>query len=63
MPDVTVPRFGFRPWNHQLGVWNYFLKDDAPGKRAVCCWHRRAGKDLLMLQVTLMKLLERPGIY
>ncbi len=36
--------------------------DDA-FKRAVCVWHRRAGKDKTLLNIVVKKMLERVGTY
>jgi hypothetical protein len=33
------------------------------GRRAVCVWHRRAGKDKTLLNIMIWKMLERVGIY
>src|SRR3990167_1305689 len=35
----------------------------AGGKRLVTVWHRRAGKDVTWLAITLEALLRRPGLY
>lgn len=57
--EITVPMHGFRPRDYQLPLWNAFLNE---GKtRAVACWHRRAGKDLLALNMAVIKMLEEPG--
>lgn len=32
-------------------------------KRAVCCWHRRSGKDKSVLNFTIKKMFDRVGIY
>ncbi len=59
--ETTLP-YNFEPRTYQLPVWNYML-DEAEGKRAICVWHRRAGKDLLSLNICLIKMLQRVGTY
>jgi hypothetical protein len=57
---ISVPHLGFEPRGYQLKLWNAVVKDGV--KRAAVCWHRRAGKDLLALNIAMVKLLERPGL-
>ena len=45
---------------HQAGLWNYL---DNGGKRAVCVWHRRAGKDSTSLNYTATEAMENVGVY
>jgi phage terminase large subunit len=43
-----------------LPVWRYFERG---GKRACCVWHRRAGKDEVILHLAAVKAHERPATY
>ena len=52
--------FNWRPRPYQEGLW-YYLRDG--GKRAVACWHRRAGKDEICLHTSAAAAMERPGNY
>lgn len=45
---------------HQKPLWNYFSDG---GKRGVCVWHRRAGKDSTGLNYTATEAIEHPGVY
>lgn len=60
MPKVQLPAQGFRPRWYQLPVW----KEITTGrkKRAVLCWPRRHGKDILSLNLmAYMALRTGPG--
>ncbi len=46
--------------DHQASLWNYL---DTGGKRAVCVWHRRAGKDSTGLNYTATEAMENTGVY
>lgn len=61
MSDVTLP-YKWVPRNYQLGAWRY-MQGPEEGKRAVCVWHRRAGKDLFGINVIATKVPERVGTY
>ena len=57
--EITIP-YKFAPREYQLS----FLKAmDSDYKRAVCVWHRRAGKDKTFLNFMIKKMLERKGTY
>lgn len=43
-----------------MGLWQYLR---GGGKRAVACWHRRAGKDEICLHTSACAAMERPGNY
>lgn len=62
MADVELPAQGFVPRDYQLPVMKYMLQDK-PGLRAILCWHRRCGKDLLTVNILAMKALQRKGLY
>ncbi|WP_062107315.1 hypothetical protein [Gluconobacter albidus] len=57
--QVTLPN-GWRARDYQIPLWKY-LRDG--GKRAICCWHRRAGKDDVLLHATACAAMERPANY
>lgn len=58
---ITLPH-NWTPRNYQMPVWKHYQGAE-PGKRGVCVWHRRAGKDLLALNLCATKLFERVGVY
>lgn len=57
--DVVIP-YNYEPRDYQLQAWR-FLRGG--GKRAALVWHRRAGKDLMLLNLTITKAVERVGVY
>jgi hypothetical protein len=59
MTELTLPhKFTPRPYQHRL------LKAmDYGYKRAVAIWHRRAGKDLTLVNLLTKKAFERVGIH
>ena len=57
--EVELP-YKFRPRDYQSNVWAAL---EAGTKRAVCVWHRRAGKDLLALHYMATQAFRRPGLY
>jgi phage terminase large subunit len=46
--------------DYQKPLWSYL---EGGGKRAVACWHRRAGKDEVCLHWTAVAAMQRPGTY
>lgn len=56
LPHNWAPRY------YQLPCWRYF-EGPEEGKRASCVWHRRAGKDLLAINLIACKAYERVGTY
>jgi len=58
--EITIPKFGFRPRDYQLPLWNAVLESDKD--RLLACWHRRAGKDILCLNMAILEMLENPGM-
>lgn len=56
---LTVP-VDWRPRSYQLPLWEFL---EGGGKRAVCVWHRRAGKDLCSINWAVVSALQRPGLY
>lgn len=57
--QITLP-YKFEPRWYQLGLLEAL---DSGIKRAVCCWHRGAGKDLMCLNYLIKKAFEKPGVY
>lgn len=55
--NITLPH-GWEPRTYQLPVWRYF-EGPEPNKRGVCVWHRRAGKDLMALNLIACKAFQR----
>lgn len=67
---VVLPH-NFRPRTYQHLLWNYMetkpgespIPEGESGKRAVAVWHRRAGKDVLAINMIATKAFERVGTY
>jgi len=59
MPSLTIPH-NYDPRNYQLPILQAL---DSGIKRAVCVWHRRAGKDKTAFNIMVKKSLERVGTY
>ena len=58
----TLP-YNFSPRRqYQLPLCDY-MDSDEEGKRAVCVWHRRAGKDKTLINITAKEMLKRIGTY
>ena len=60
MIKLRLPHNEWTPRPHQIGLWRY-LQDG--GKRAMAVWHRRAGKDEVLLHHTACSMLKRAGNY
>lgn len=56
---ISLPH-NWTPRKYQLPVLDYL---DSGGKRAVCVWHRRAGKDDVCLHYTAKAAMQRPATY
>lgn len=57
--DITIPyNFTLRPY--QRNFWEFM---ENGGKRAICIWHRRTGKDLCALQWMISRMVQRVGSY
>lgn len=61
MAEISLP-YNWVPRGYQLPLWNY-MEGPEPGKRAACLWHRRAGKDLISINICATKAFERVGTY
>jgi hypothetical protein len=59
MPTIELPN-GWKPRWYQRPLWDYLEKG---GKRALGVWHRRAGKDDVLLHRTAVAAFERPATY
>lgn len=61
MERIELP-YKYRPRTYQEPVWRHF-EGPAEGKRGVCVWHRRAGKDATAINICAVKSQERVGQY
>lgn len=59
MPQIVLPN-NWRPRPYQRPLWDYL---ENGGKRAIGIWHRRAGKDDVLLHRTAVAAFERVGSY
>ncbi len=59
MVNFPIPN-GWKPRAYQMPLWQYL---EWGGKRAVECWHRRAGKDDVALHWTAVSAMRVPGNY
>lgn len=55
----TIP-YNYRPRRYQIGI---FKRRDMGVKRLLAVWHRRAGKDKSMLNLTIHQMFQRDGVY
>lgn len=58
---IELP-YQWRPRSYQRKAWDYMMHTQRRA-RAVCMWHRRAGKDLMAVNVISVKSQERVGTY
>jgi phage terminase large subunit len=56
---IKIPH-NFIARTYQIPVMNYFHDG---GKRAVCVWHRRSGKDTTALNIIIKEAIQKVGIY
>src|SRR5690606_22466893 len=59
MASIILPN-GWAPRPYQRPLWDYL---ETGGKRAIAAWHRRAGKDDVLLHRTAVAMFERPASY
>lgn len=59
MAQVYLPN-DWKPRSYQRPMWDYL---ENGGKRAIGIWHRRAGKDDVLLHRTAVAAFERPATY
>lgn len=57
--EITLP-LNWDPRPYQLPLWTFF---EQGGKRAIAVHHRRAGKDLLAINLMACAAMERVGLY
>lgn len=60
MAEIVLPANGWMPRSYQMPLWRYL---ENGGKRAMAVWHRRAGKDDVLLRATCNAMFERVGSY
>jgi hypothetical protein len=58
---IELP-YKWTPRTYQESVWRH-MQGNQEGLRAVCVWHRRAGKDLTAMNLCACKAHERVGLY
>jgi len=60
MTEIILPAGGWEPRPYQMPLWRHLQNG---GKRAIGIWHRRAGKDDVLLHRTAQAAWERPATY
>ena len=58
--DILLPNFWY-PRHYQFDLMQYMFADSIDSKRAVCVWHRRAGKDSTCLNLASVMTQIRVG--
>ncbi len=61
MAEIILP-FNWEPRDYQGPLYDHMMQD-SERLRAVCVWHRRAGKDLTAINIIAPKSQERVGTY
>jgi len=56
---IRIPH-NWAPRTYQKNVWRYL---ENGGKRAICIWHRRAGKDDVCLHWAAAPMIDKPATY
>ena len=56
---IRIPN-NWGPRSYQMNVWRYL---EQGGKRAICIWHRRAGKDEVCLHWAASSMIDKPATY
>lgn len=59
--QLNLPH-NWTPRSYQKPIWQH-MTHDFPGLRGIGVWHRKAGKDLLAMNLTCCKAVQRPGLY
>lgn len=59
MAEVQIPN-NWTPRDYQCGLWNYF---EDGGRYASVAWHRRAGKDDVLLRLASCWVIDDPATY
>lgn len=57
--NIELPH-NFAPRDYQVPL---FKAMEQGRRRAICTWHRRAGKDVTALNITIQKMTEEVGVY
>lgn len=57
---IQLPHNGWRPRPYQRKLWSYL---ENGGRHAECIWHRRAGKDEVLLHWGCIAAHQRPATY
>lgn len=57
--DLSIPH-NFQPREYQIPLLQWI---DDGHKRAIALWHRRAGKDLVLWNMTIKKAFQKKGLY
>lgn len=58
---IRLPSGGWKPRPYQIQAWNYWVRDG--GRHLELVWHRRSGKDEIVLHGTCIKAHERVANY
>jgi hypothetical protein len=56
---IRIPN-NWGPRRYQRNVWRYL---EHGGKRAICIWHRRAGKDEVRMHWAASSMIDKPATY
>lgn len=59
--EIELP-YNWEPRSYQRHLWKY-MQGPQEGKRGVAVWHRRAGKDLMAINIISTKIPQRVGTY
>jgi len=59
--EIELPH-NWEPRSYQRNLWRY-MQGPQEGKRGVAVWHRRAGKDLMAINIISTKIPQRVGTY
>lgn len=60
MPEILIPRADWSLRDYQKPLWKALVHD---GKNICATWHRRAGKDEVLLNALAVKSMQRPASY
>lgn len=60
MPEILIPRAGWELRAYQKPLWKALVHDQ---KNICAAWHRRGGKDEVLLNALAVKAMQRPASY
>lgn len=60
MPEILIPRAGWTLRGYQKPLWKSLVHE---GKNICATWHRRGGKDEVLLNALAVKAMQRPASY